>query len=188
MGIDICHKYDRKVRREAPKSVDPELLLLVKLYRFMARRTKSKFNQIVLKRLCMSRTNRPPMSLSKLIHHMKHEERKDKIAIVVGTITDDLRVHTIPKLRICALHITERARSRILQSGGEILTFDQLALKQPRGKNTVFLQGRRTAREVYRHFGRAPGQPSSHTAPFVRSKSRKREKGRGRRPGCGYQK
>lgn len=40
---------------------------LFQLYSFLARRTKSKFNQIVMKRLCFSRVNRPPMSLSRLV-------------------------------------------------------------------------------------------------------------------------
>jgi len=38
--------------------------------------------------------------------------------------------------------VTEKARGRILKSGGEIMTFDQLALKAPKGRNTVLLQGK----------------------------------------------
>ncbi|GFR08656.1 60S ribosomal protein L18 [Trichonephila clavata] len=67
MGIDICHKYDRKVVRRAPKSQDIYLRLIVKLYRFLARRSGCKFNKIVLKRLFMSRINRAPVSLTKLV-------------------------------------------------------------------------------------------------------------------------
>lgn len=37
--------------------------------------------------------------------------------------------------------MTERARGRILKAGGEIITFDQLALKAPKGQNTVLIQG-----------------------------------------------
>jgi hypothetical protein len=43
--------------------------------------------------------------------------------------------------QICALKVTERARGRILKAGGEIITFDQLALKSPKGQNTVLMQG-----------------------------------------------
>ena len=39
------------------------------------------------------------------------------------------------------MRVTERARSRILKAGGQIITFDQLALKSPKGENTVLLQG-----------------------------------------------
>ena len=61
MGVDIRHNKDRKVRPKEPKSQDIYLRLLVKLYRFLARWTNSTFNQVVLKRLFMSRTNRPPL-------------------------------------------------------------------------------------------------------------------------------
>uniref|UniRef100_A0A8D0FX95 Large ribosomal subunit protein uL15/eL18 domain-containing protein n=1 Tax=Strix occidentalis caurina TaxID=311401 RepID=A0A8D0FX95_STROC len=37
------------------------------LYRFLARRTNSAFNKVILKRLFMSRTNRPPLSLSRMV-------------------------------------------------------------------------------------------------------------------------
>lgn len=43
--------------------------------------------------------------------------------------------------QICALRVTERARARVLENGGKIMTFDQLALKSPLGKNTVLMQG-----------------------------------------------
>uniref|UniRef100_A0A915IZI9 Large ribosomal subunit protein eL18 n=1 Tax=Romanomermis culicivorax TaxID=13658 RepID=A0A915IZI9_ROMCU len=186
MAIDISHKHDRKVKRRAPKSKDPYLLLLVKLYRFLARRTGKKFNKIILKRLFMSRRNLPPMSLGRLIRQMKKPGREEKTAVVVGTITDDLRLFQVPKLKICALHVTERARARILKAGGEIITFEQLATKSPRGEKTVLVEGPRKAREAEKHFGLAPGVPHSHTKPYVRSKGRKFERARGRRKSRGY--
>jgi len=99
MGVDIRHNKDRKVRRTAPKSDDIYLRLLVKLYRFLARRTDAKFNDIVLRRLFMSKINRPPISIARLIRKMKGEDRADKIAVVVGTVTNDLRIFKIPKLK-----------------------------------------------------------------------------------------
>ena len=44
--------------------------------------------------------------------------------------------------KVCALHVTDGARARILKAGGEIITFDQLALRAPKGSNTVLLQGK----------------------------------------------
>ena len=88
--------------------------------------------------------------------------------------------------KVCAMHVTEGARGRILKAGGEIITLDQLALRSPKGQNTVLMQGPRKAREAYRHFGRAPGVPHSHTKPYVRSKGRKFERARGRRKSRGY--
>jgi large subunit ribosomal protein L18e len=63
--------------------------------------------------------------------------QEDKIAVVVGTITDDNRVYELPPVKITALRFTETARARILKAGGECLTFDQLALRAPLGQNTV---------------------------------------------------
>ena len=106
----------------------------------------------------MSRINRPPMSLSRLMKHMQGKE--DKIAVIVGTVTDDIRVIEVPALKVCALRFTETARARILKAGGECITLDQLALRAPTGANTVLLQGHRSAREAVRHFG-TPGTPGT---------------------------
>jgi len=70
---------------------------------------------------------------------------------------------------------------------GEIITFDQLALRAPTGKNTLMIQGPRKAREAQKHFG-AAGRPGSHVKPFVRSRGRKFETARGRRESRGYKK
>ena len=48
----------------------------------------------------------------------------------------------MPARQVCALRITEGARARILKAGGEIITFDQLALRSPKGQNTILLQGK----------------------------------------------
>lgn len=89
-------------------------------------------------------------------------EKKDgKIAVVVGTVTDDARLFEVPKLTVCALRITKTAKARILKAGGEVLTFDQLALKSPAGANTVLLRGPKNSREAVKHFGPAPGTPGS---------------------------
>uniref|UniRef100_H2Z125 Large ribosomal subunit protein uL15/eL18 domain-containing protein n=1 Tax=Ciona savignyi TaxID=51511 RepID=H2Z125_CIOSA len=186
MGVDIRHNKDRKVVRKSARSDDIYMKLLVKLYRFLSRRTNASFNKIILKRLYMSRSNRPPMSISRLVRNMKRPGNDVKTAVVVGTITDDKRIFTVPKLNVCALRVTEGARARIIAAGGSIMTLDQLAQKSPKGQNTVLLQGPRKARKVYKHFGLAPGVPHSHTKPYVRSKGRKFERARGRRHSKGY--
>ena len=137
MGIDLNHKKDRKAVRKATKSDDLYLNMLVKLYRFLARRTDSKFNSIVLRRLFMSRRNRQPLSLSRLASNQK----EGKTSVVVGTVTNDVRLHQVPKMKLAALRVTESARKRILAAGGEITTLDQLAQSAPLGQNTVLLQG-----------------------------------------------
>lgn len=74
---------------------------------------------------------------------MRAKGNDNKVAVVVGTVTNDLRMYNpeLPALKVCALRVTEPARARIVKAGGEILTFDQLALRSPRGQNTVLLQG-----------------------------------------------
>ncbi|XP_074564081.1 large ribosomal subunit protein eL18x isoform X2 [Curcuma longa] len=151
---------------------------------FLVRRSGSKFNAVILKRLFMSKTHRPPISLRRLIKFM--EGKDDRIAVIAGTVTDDKRVYEVPALKVTALRFTETARARILKAGGECLTFDQLALRAPLGQNTILLRGPKNAREAVKHFGKAPGVPHSHTKPYVRSKGRKFEKARGRRKSRGF--
>lgn len=114
---------------------------------------------------------------------MKNKE--DKIAVIVGSVTDDIRLVDLPKLTICALRVTATARARIIKAGGTVLTFDQLALKAPTGSNCVLLRGQRNTREAVKHFGK-PGAPGSKARPYIESKGRKFEKGRGRRASRGY--
>ncbi|XP_023802345.1 60S ribosomal protein L18, partial [Cyanistes caeruleus] len=75
-------------------------LPVLQLYRFLARRTNAPFNRVVLKRLFMSRSNRPPLALSRLIRMMRKPGREDKTAVVVGTVTDDVRIQNVPKLKV----------------------------------------------------------------------------------------
>lgn len=186
MGIDlIAGGRSKKTFRTAPKSENVYLTLLVKLYKFLARRTDAAFNKVVLKRLFQSRINRPPLSLSKLSRFMAGKPA-GATAVLVGKITDDVRLHEVPALKVCALGCTETARARIVAAGGEVMTFDQLALAAPTGANTVLLRGPKSHREAVKHFGAAPGVPHSSTKPYVRSKGRKFEKARGRRGSRGY--
>jgi len=187
MGIDIVgggRKATAKSGRVAPVSENLYLRLLVKLYRFLARRTDAKFNKVVLKRLFTSRANRPPLSIKTISKHVSKSEG-GKTAVIVGSVTDDVRFLDVPKLSICALRFSATAKARILKAGGECLTFDQLALRSPLGEGTLLLRGSKSHREAERHFG-APGVAHSSVKPYVRAKGRKFEKARGRRPSRGY--
>ncbi len=75
--------------------------------RFLSRRTHSKFNKVVLKRLFMSSS----VSISKLTKEMK--DKQGEIATVVGTVTNDIRLtdDSALKLTLCCLRIT-KARAR----------------------------------------------------------------------------
>ena len=47
-----------------------------------------------------------------------------KIAVVIGTVTDDKRIVDVPKVTVAAIRFTETARARILAAGGKVLTLD----------------------------------------------------------------
>lgn len=74
---------------------------------------------------------RPPVSLSKLVKHLG--DKQGRTAVVVGTVTDDMRLLDIPKLDVAALRFTEGARARITKAGGSCLTIDELIMKAPKG-------------------------------------------------------
>ena len=188
MGIDLGggggRKATKKSGRTGPVSENLYLRLLVKLYRFLARRTDAKFNKVVLERLFTSRTNRPPMSIKTIAKHVAKKGDSPTV-VLVGSVTDDVRFLDVPKLSICALRFSATARARILKAGGECLTFDQLAMRSPLGENTLLLRGSKSHREAEKHFG-APGVAHSSVKPYVRAKGRKFEKARGRRASRGY--
>mmetsp|Transcript_13775 Transcript_13775/g.32050 ORF Transcript_13775/g.32050 Transcript_13775/m.32050 type:complete len:193 (-) Transcript_13775:132-710(-) len=190
MGIDLKaggRRVGHKTSMKVIKTQNPYNRLLIKLYKFLSRRTDSKFCATVLKRLHMSKTNKPPIGLHRLAKYMTNKD--GRIAVIVGKVTDDVRMLECPKMSVCALAFTEGARKRILAAGGECLTFDQLALRAPTGSNTVLLRGPKS-REALAHFGHrvTVNNPHthSHVKPYVRSKGRKFERARGRRGSCGF--
>lgn len=121
---------------------------------YLSGRTDSNFNKVVLRRLFMSKINRPPVSLSRIVANTAEEEKRT--VVVVGTVTDDQRLLKFPKYTIAALRFTATARARIVAAGGEAITLDQLALRAPTGSNTLILRGPKNAREAVRHFGFGP--------------------------------
>ena len=48
----------------------------------------------------MSKINRPPMSLARLARNMKKQGREGKTAVVIGTVTNDLRIFKVPKMTV----------------------------------------------------------------------------------------
>lgn len=57
----------------------------------------------------------------------------DRTVVVVASVTDDVRLETIPKMNVAALHFTETARARIIKAGGSCQTIDELIMKSPTG-------------------------------------------------------
>lgn len=131
----------------------------------------------------LSKINRPPVSVSRIARGLRPEASANKIVVVVGTITDDVRLNEFPKATVAALKFTKGAKATILKNGGEAITLDELALRAPTGKNTLILRGPRSHREAVRHFGMGPHK---NKAPKVQSKGRKFERARGKRNSRGF--
>ena len=138
MGLQLLKSRRKKsTQRTVTRSKNLYVNLLIKIYRFLARKTKSKFNITILKRLFNSRSHQSPISLSRLAKF----SNEGKIIVIVGKILNDERNLLTPKMSICALKFSASARKRILEGGGKIITFDQLAKVNPTGKNTLLLRG-----------------------------------------------
>merc|ERR1711972_467908 len=162
-GLDAekCTRIKPRVMRKAKT---PNLYhgLLLKLYSFLARRTDSKFNQIVYKRLNQSNTNRYPISISRLVKLANTEEKRAKTMVIVANVMNDERLIEVPKMTVCALKFSTAARNRIVAAGGRCMTFDQLAKEAPKGQNTWLVRGGRR-REAKKHFG----TPRDGAKPYV---------------------
>ncbi|GBL48771.1 putative ribosomal protein S19E [Candidozyma auris] len=184
MGKDhVTKQHVKKSQRTAPKSDNAYLKVLVKLYTYLARRTDAPFNKVILRSLFLSKINRPPVSLSRVNNTLKQKGAADKTVVVVGTVTDDVRLLEFPKATVAALRFTASAKARIIKAGGEAITLDQLAVRAPKGQNTLIIRGPRNAREAVRHFGFGPHK---NKAPRILSKGRKFERARGRRRSRGF--
>ena len=114
---------------------------------------------------------------------MKQKGSAEKTIVVVGTVTDDNRIFEFPKATVAALRFTAGARAKILKAGGEAITLDLLAVRAPKGQNTLIVRGPRNAREAVRHFGFGPHK---NKAPRILSKGRKFERARGKRNSRGF--
>ncbi|KAK4700812.1 large subunit ribosomal protein L18e, partial [Phenoliferia sp. Uapishka_3] len=120
----------------------------------------------------MSKINRPPLSLSRVARQVSKANSSysaTHTVVTVSTVTDDIRLTTVPKLSIAALRFTRTARARIEAAGGECLTFDQLALRKPTGRDTLLLRGAKNARESVKHFGMGPHKNVRPTPPLMQT-------------------
>lgn len=141
-----------------PNTRNPQHVQLFNLFRRISENTKNETVHQITKRLTMSRSNRQPVKLSKLTQHT------GKIIVCIGKILDDEKVFEIPKLKIIALNFSREARNKIIRSGGEIYTLDQLFTVSSDLSDVVLVSGDRTHRKSYKYFGVA-GQKGSTTYP-----------------------
>lgn len=172
LSIDL-NKQGRVKARHFRKAKTDNLYhgLLIKLYSFLARRTDSKFNTIVHKRLNQANVTRYPVSVSRLVKLTK-ASNAGKTMVLVGNILNDERLIVVPKMNVCALRFTTAARARITAAGGRCLTFDQLAKESPKGQNTVLLRGGRR-RETKKHWG---SPHDDNAKPYVKGSHESKHK------------
>jgi len=66
----LIYAHELVVCVEVPLSVgDRDSCISYQLYRFLSRRTDAPFNKVVLKRLYMSKINRPPLSIARIVSY-----------------------------------------------------------------------------------------------------------------------
>ena len=106
MAIDLIRGgriANRGIRKT--KSTNTYIKTLIKLYSFLGRRTESKFNTTVHKRLNQSRLNRYPISISRIASTLSHDKApvaegqtkfNSRILAVVGSVTNDTRLLNVP--------------------------------------------------------------------------------------------
>merc|ERR1719433_1423291 len=91
------------------------------------------------------------------LKRQKPRRKPNTVVVVVGTVTDDHRILKLPwGMKVCCLKMVESARARITNAGGEVMTFDQLALREPLGKNTILCRGPMKAGRKWKHFAGRP--------------------------------
>jgi large subunit ribosomal protein L18e len=93
---------------------------------------------------------------------MKLRGQENKTAVFVGTVTEDVWILEVPKLKVCALQVSSQAQGR--GHCAPVWSLDGL-----RGVPTFW-----------------EGTPHSPTKPYVHSKGQKFEGTRGQRTSRGY--
>jgi large subunit ribosomal protein L18e len=106
MAIDLIRGgriANRGIRKA--KTTNTYIKTLIKLYSFLSRRTESRFNTTVHKRLNQSRLNRYPISISRIASTFSHDKApvpqgqtkfNARILAVVGSVTNDTRLLNVP--------------------------------------------------------------------------------------------
>ncbi|GER44328.1 60S ribosomal protein L18 [Striga asiatica] len=110
-------------------------------------------------------------------HEGQVKLKENQIVVLVGTVTDDIRVDEVPAMKVTAVIFTKTARDRNEKAGGECLPltclFSGLLFDR-----TWCYRGIRVM--PAKHFGPAPGMPHNDPKPYAQTKGRKFDRARGR--------
>lgn len=127
----------------------------------------------IAKRLTMSKKNRQPVKISKIVELIKDT---DKFPLVVAKVLDDERMLVLPALNIIALSWSKSVEKKIQAAGGSIFTLDQFLRVAGVIDNIMLISGDINARKATKFFGPAPGEKASATYPRQASKGKNKEK------------
>ncbi|KRH93636.1 60S ribosomal protein L18 [Pseudoloma neurophilia] len=158
--IKTIHKKQFKLfdTTRKPNSRNPQHVQLFNLFKRISENTQNETVHSITKRLTMSRSNRQPVKLSKLVEHA------GKTIVIIGKVLDDEKLFEIPKLKVLALNFSREAKKKILKFGGEIFFLDQLFTVSNDLSDVILVSGDRTHRKCYKYFG-APGEKGSTAYP-----------------------
>lgn len=160
--------------RKEPKSKNVYLHALSDFYSKVANNTSILAIKKISKRLKMSKNDRQPVKISKIIE--KLDGSMDKVAIVVAKVLDDVSMIKLPPVKIVALQWSKAVKEKVEKYGGSISTLDQLFKVCPNMDDICLIAGDKFARKSARFWGPAPGEKHSETYPRVNKRCHNHEK------------
>ncbi|ADM11282.1 60S ribosomal protein L18 [Encephalitozoon intestinalis ATCC 50506] len=160
--------------RKEPRSKNIYLRALSDFYTKVADNTSVLAIKKISKRLKMSKSDRRPVKISKIVSEIG--ESKDKVAVIVAKVLDDDRIMEIPPLKIIALQWSKGVKEKIERYGGSIGTLDQLFEVCPNMDDIHLISSSKFARRSAKFWGPAPGEKGSTTYPRANQKCHNREK------------
>ncbi|WEL38301.1 ribosomal protein L18 [Encephalitozoon hellem] len=161
-------------RRKEPRSKNIYLRALSDFYTKVANNTSVLAIKKIAKRLKMSKSDRQPVKISKIVSEL--EGSQGKVAVVVAKVLDDDRIMEIPAIKVVALQWSKGVKEKIERYGGSIATLDQLFELCPNMDDIKLISTDKFARRSAKFWGPAPGEKGSTTYPRANQKCHNREK------------
>lgn len=160
--------------RKEPRSKNVYLHALSDFYSKVASNTSVLAIRKISKRLKMSKADRQPVKISKIVEEL--DGSLDKVAVIVGKVLDDDRMIELPPVRIVALQWSKGVKEKVEKYNGSIVTLDQLFKLCQNMDDICLIAGDKFARKSTKFWGPAPGERNSTTYPRSNQKCHNREK------------
>ncbi|KAM0672534.1 ribosomal protein L18 [Ordospora colligata] len=169
--------------KKCPNSANVYLKALSRFYSKIARNTSYLCLKKISKRLTMSKSDRQPVKISKIVSEL--EGKQDKVAVVVAKVLDDDKVMILPAMKIVALQWSKEVKEKVEKYGGSIHTLDELFKVCADMDNVCLVSTDKFSRKSAKFWGPAPGERGSKTYPKGNLRCHNREKRvmmKGRKP------